>query len=132
MGKLLHELQVYTEEVEVQNEHLLKTQAELEEARDRFADLYDFAPIGYLSLDATAIIGEVNLCAASLLGRARAFVLNLPLTALVQHDDRERLRLFLVQVVSSEAAGPAPQIEITLSCLSAMSVPHDVGKVNQR
>ncbi len=48
---LLHELQVHGEEITAQNEQLKKAQAELEHARDRYADLYDFAPIGYLSVN---------------------------------------------------------------------------------
>src|SRR5215212_11701113 len=64
--ELIHELQVYSEEITVQNEQLLKAQSELEEARDRFADLYDFAPIGYLSLDENGIITEINLSGAAL------------------------------------------------------------------
>jgi len=112
--ELIHELQVYSEEMTVQNEHLLKVQTELEDARDRFADLYDFAPIGYLSLDEHGIITEINLSGAAVLGRARAFLLNIPLTALVQRADRERLRLFLAHVISSQAHSPAPQIEVAL------------------
>ena len=112
--ELIHELQVYSEEITVQNEQLLKAQAELEVTRDRFADLYDFAPIGYLSLDANGIITEINLCAAELLNRARAFLLNIPLTALLQRADRERFRLFLLQVISSDGEGPTPHIEVML------------------
>jgi signal transduction histidine kinase len=112
--ELIHELQVYSEQITVQNEQLLKAQSELEEARDRFADLYDFAPIGYLSLDKNGLINEVNLCAVSLLARARALLLDVPLTTFVRPSDRKRLRLFLRQVVSSPGHGPAPHIEVTL------------------
>ena len=111
---LIHELQVYTEEIEVQNEQLVKAQQEIEEARDRFADLYDFAPIGYLAVNDSGAITEINLSGAALLGRARAFLLKLPFTALVSPVDRDRLRRFLLHVISSEAKGPPPQIEIRL------------------
>src|ERR671913_60978 len=57
---LLHELQVHGEEITAQNEQLKKAQAELEQARDRYADLYDFAPIGYLSLNRASAITDVN------------------------------------------------------------------------
>ncbi|MBY0495015.1 MAG: PAS domain-containing sensor histidine kinase [Cyanobacteria bacterium] len=112
--ELLHELQVYTEEVEVQNEQLVKAQQDIEEARDRFADLYDFAPIGYLSLDGNGLITEINLSGAALFGRVRSVLLKLPLTVLAHSDDRDRLRRFLVHVIASEAMGPPPQIEIAL------------------
>ncbi|HEX6163215.1 MAG TPA: ATP-binding protein [Vicinamibacterales bacterium] len=110
---LLHELQVYTEEVEVQNEELRRARAEIEEARDRFADLYDFAPIGYLSLDHTGAITAINFAAAALLGRSRTVLLNLPFTALVAAADRERLRLYLFNVIGSDVDDPSP-IEISL------------------
>ena len=92
---LIHELQVHAEEITVQNEQLLKAQGELEEARDRFADLYDFAPVGYLTLDRYGTITEINLAGAALLGRARSFLINMPLTAMITREHRDRLQRFL-------------------------------------
>lgn len=94
---LIHELQVHAEEITVQNEQLLKAQGEIEEARDRFADLYDFAPIGYLTLDHHGIITEINLAGATLLGRARSFLVQMPLASLIARDQRDRLQRFLSQ-----------------------------------
>ena len=112
--ELIHELHVHAEKIAAQNEQLLKAHAEAAEARNRFADLYDLAPIGYLSLDQTGVITEVNLCGAALLGRTRALLLNTPLTDLVQRPDRAKLRVFLREVVHSLGAGTAPHIEVTL------------------
>src|SRR5690348_1013068 len=75
MHSLIHELQVHAEEITVQNEQLIKAQHELERTRDRFADLYDFAPLGYLSINGHGVITEINLAGAALLGRERSFLL---------------------------------------------------------
>jgi PAS domain S-box-containing protein len=68
---LVHELKVHQIELEMQNEELFRSKGELEESRKKFRDLYDFAPVGYASLDADGTIGDMNLAGASLLGEAR-------------------------------------------------------------
>ena len=93
--ELLHELQVHGEEITAQNEQLKKTQAELEHARDRYADLYDFAPIGYLSLDRAGVIVDINLAGAALLGRSRKLLDRLPLFAVAHGSHHTALRAFL-------------------------------------
>jgi PAS domain S-box-containing protein len=70
--KLVQELRVHQIELEMQNEELRKAQAELEESRDRYFDLYDFAPAGYFTLDGKGLIVEANLAGADLLGFERA------------------------------------------------------------
>ena len=103
---LIHELQVHAEEITVQNEQLRKAQHELEDARDRFADLYDFAPIGYLSINSRGDISEINLAGATLLGRPRSLLVNFPLTQALSKAHRETVDDFLLR---ARARGAQPQ-----------------------
>lgn len=65
---LLHELQVHQVEVDLQSEELRRSRAELELALDRQVQLYDFAPIAYFTVDVGAVLRELNLTGATLLG----------------------------------------------------------------
>jgi PAS domain-containing protein len=68
---MLHELRVYQIELEMQNEELQKSHAEMDAIRERYFDLYDFAPVGYCTVSEKGLILEANLTAATLLGVTR-------------------------------------------------------------
>lgn len=69
---LLHELKVHQIELEMQNENLRQAQIEMEKSRDRYADLYDFAPVAYLTVNREGMISDANLTCAELLGVERS------------------------------------------------------------
>ena len=71
VGQVLHELRVHQIELEMQNEELRRTQVELDAARARYFDLYDLAPVGYVTLSERGSILRSNLTAATMLGANR-------------------------------------------------------------
>ena len=99
---LIHELQVHQVELEIQNEELREAQQALERSRDRYSDLYEFAPVGYLTLDRKGTILEANLTLATLLGIERAKLIDRPLSRFIVSEDQDvyyhhRRRLFETQ-----------------------------------
>jgi PAS domain S-box-containing protein len=76
--RLVHELSVHQIELEMQNAELQEAQNLLSESRDRFSDLYDYAPVGYFTLGTDGLIMEVNLTGAGLLAADRSSLIGKP------------------------------------------------------
>ncbi len=102
---LVHELQVHQIELELQNDELRRGQIALEEANNQYRDFYDFAPVGFLTLNESGIIREVNLTAANQLGAIRSHLVDKPCRFFIEVDDRDRFRLCLTRVFQE----PGPQ-----------------------
>jgi PAS domain S-box-containing protein len=83
----VHELATHQIELEMQNEELRQAQIELETSRSKYEDLFDFAPIGYFSLDPKGRILEANLTVAELLGVKRRELLNIPFSRYVVPEE---------------------------------------------
>ena len=92
---LLHELQVHHVELEMQNEELRNSRSELQTALNKYTDLYDFAPVGYFTLDRNGVINSVNLRGASLVDVARARLLGQRFGLLVADEYRQKFADFL-------------------------------------
>lgn len=87
---VLHELRVHQIELEMQNEELRHAQAALDTARAHYFDLYDLAPIGYITLTEMGVIQEANFTAATLLGVARAELVKQPLSRFIHPDFQDQ------------------------------------------
>lgn len=86
---LVHELRTHQIELELQNEELRRSQVELAQSRDRYSDLYDFAPVGYATVSHHGLILEANLTLADMLAVARGGMVGQRLAAYVHPDDED-------------------------------------------
>ena len=100
--RLSHDLQVHQVELEMQNDELLRTQEALEAARDRFADLYDFAPLPLLTLNEGGEILEANLAAASLLAVQRKHLIHQKFSRFIPAEARDPFYSYCHQVLQSD------------------------------
>jgi PAS domain S-box-containing protein len=101
MRAALHELQVHQIELEMQNEELLRVQGKLEDARARYYDLYDLAPVGYLIMSPEGRILEVNQTAVALLGAAQSTLVGQPITRFIQDQDQDIYYLYRKQFLQT-------------------------------
>jgi PAS domain S-box-containing protein len=96
--RLLHELQVHQIELEMQNAELQGTRDQMEALLEKYTDLYDFAPVGYFSIDDQDLILDVNLTGAALLGVERSRLINRRLPLFLAATSRPIFRAFLEKV----------------------------------
>jgi len=94
-ASLIHELQVHQIELEMQNEQLRQAQTIIENSNKRFSDLYDFAPVGHLTVEKEGKIIEANVTAAQLLGVTMNALINKPFNVFVHPSDKDVFFLHL-------------------------------------
>ena len=102
---LIHELQVHQIELEMQNEELCRTQTELEASQARYFDLYNMAPVGYITLSEKGLIQEANLTVATMLGVERSELVNQPLSHFIFPEDQDLYYLHQKRLLEAPSAG---------------------------
>ena len=100
--RLLQELQIYRIELEMQNEELRRARDDAEAERERYLDLYEFAPAGYFTLDRDGGILGVNLAGARLLGVERSRLLNCRFGLFVSESDVPVFDAFIKSVFAEK------------------------------
>lgn len=98
--KLLHEMQVHQIELELQNAELAQARDEIENGLRRYTELYDFAPVAYLTLDHGLAIRQINLTGASLLGIERSRLIGQPFKRFVALADRSDFTDFAAGILA--------------------------------
>jgi PAS domain S-box-containing protein len=98
---LIHELQVHQIELEMQNEALREAHMALMVSRDNYLDLYEFAPVGYLTITSKAVIREANLTISALLGVRRRDLINDRVRKYIAQDDLESWDHYFLAVLHS-------------------------------
>ena len=99
---LAEELKVHQIELEMQNNELRKTQRKLEAAIARYSDLYDFAPVGYITVSENGFILEANLTSADMLGMERIFLIGKRLSRFIAKEDESRFYYYRKKLLETK------------------------------
>jgi PAS domain S-box-containing protein len=113
--RLLHELQVHQVELEMQNDELRRARGELEVSRNKYAELYDFAPVGYFAFDPQGLIREVNLAGAQLLGIERQLLANKPFSGFIADAEGREIFAKHLELVLHRRVTLRCEIRLTVS-----------------
>ncbi|HWQ18737.1 MAG TPA: PAS domain S-box protein, partial [Methanotrichaceae archaeon] len=99
---LCHELEVHQIELELQNDELRRMQSDLAASEEKYRDLYEFAPVGYFTLDPSGKILESNLTGATLLGTERLRLANRRFQTYLASDMIPKFNAFCRSVMESD------------------------------
>jgi len=101
--KIFHELQVHRVELEMQNAELRHARDELETVVEKYTDLYDLAPVGYITLDRSGNIKTANLTVSALLGIERSRLIGRRFEQFIPAEPRSYFSAFLGEVFAAQA-----------------------------
>jgi two-component system cell cycle sensor histidine kinase/response regulator CckA len=110
--KLIHELQVHQIQLEMQNDELRKIQLSLQESHDRYTHLYDFAPVGYMTLDSEGKIVEINLTCTQMLGIARVNLLNKKFNSFIDQKSQDTFYFHFNNLLDSNEENNSCEIKL--------------------
>ncbi|OIR01243.1 sensor histidine kinase TodS [mine drainage metagenome] len=102
VAELLHELQMHQLELEKQKDELKRAQISLQEARDRYIDLYDFAPAGCITFANNELIEDINITGAALLGEERGRLANCRFDSFVAPADVDKWHRHFMSVTQGD------------------------------
>jgi PAS domain S-box-containing protein len=103
MIAVVHELRVHQIELELQNEEMRRAQVALDQAKLRYFELYDLAPVGYLTLDKDGVITEANLTMADMLGITRSSLIKQKFSRYIFAADQDIYYLMEKQNIATSA-----------------------------
>nr|WP_319565791.1 HD domain-containing phosphohydrolase [uncultured Rhodoferax sp.] len=134
----LYELRVDQIELEMQNDELRRSQAELDTSQARYFDFYDMAPVGYCTVKESELIEQANLTTATLLGMNRALLVLQKITRFILPDDQDIFYLMRQRILET---GEPQRCELRFvkqdgttfwACLDALAVPDHAGTPSLR
>ncbi len=100
--ELLHELDTYRIELELQNDELLETQKQLQDTTQEYIDFYNFSPVGYVTLNSEGTILKANRTLASLFGLKKQAVINKPFSDFVLDSDQDIFYLYRQNLINTQ------------------------------
>lgn len=110
LNHLIHELDVYQVDLQLQNEELQSAQSELKAKLAKYQELYDFSPIGIFTTNSKGLILDINLTACSYFGKGRAFLKNKPLTVYLSGESHD---VYFSHMASAIKSGKKETCELT-------------------
>ncbi len=110
--KLVHELEVHQIELELQNEELQLAKSAQEDAFEKYIELYDFAPSGYVTISDSGLIEKINLTGSNMLGTDRSTLINKRFDLFISSETKQTFNFFFDKIFKS---GLKKTCEVTLS-----------------